>query len=105
MADRQTQLLEEILGKVDNLDTRIGNLEQGQKALEQGQKTLQADVQDLKLGQGALSTALQKHAATTDQKLDDLRETLTGVMSHGYDVHEERITALEEAVGIKPRKH
>ena len=133
MADRQTQLLEEILAEQKAIsqeqtqtNQRLDTLEQDVKSVTHGQETLQAgvgnlkqdvrglkqDVKDVKhgqesleQGQGALSVALQKHATTTEEKLEDLQKTLTGFMSDAYDLHDKRITTLEEEVGIKPRKH
>ena len=112
MADRQTELLEEILAEQKALRGDVQDLKQGQAetnkrltALEQGQKTLEHRQETLEHGIGALSVALQKHSTTTEEKLEDLQKTLTGFMSDAYDLHDKRITTLEEEVGIKPRKH
>lgn len=43
--------------------------------------------------------------AKIEKTRDEIIDAFRAVMSDTYDLHDERITALEEEVGIKPRKH
>ena len=89
MTDRQ--LLEQILEK-------IGNLEQGQKNLEHRQETIEHGI-------GALSATLQQISAQIGASQEDTIDALKDLILPPLKSHEERITTLEEEVGIKPRKH
>ena len=117
MADtRQTELLEEILaeqkalrGDVSGLKGDVSALKQGQAETQKRLETLEQGQQTLEHGIGALSTAVANAVTKLDTKIDKSQEetidALKDLLLKPVDDHEERITTLEEEVGIKPRKH
>ena len=91
MADRQTELLEEILAE--------------QKAIRKEQTETNHRLETVEHGIGAVSAAIQKLDTKIDNSQSDTIDALKDLLLPPLESHEERITTLEEEVGIKLRKH
>ena len=105
MADRQTQLLEEILAEQKALRGDVQNLKQGQAETNKRLDTLEHRQETVEHGIGALSATLQQIAAQIGTSQADTIDALKDLLLPPLESHEERITTLEEEVGLKPRKH
>ena len=105
MADRQTELLEEILAEQKALRGDVQDLKQGQAETNNRLETVEQRLETVENGVGVLSVSLQNLDTKMEKKLDDQMEALKQLVGEAYDLHDERITTLEEEVGIKPRKH
>ena len=80
---------EEVKREVDPLHERIDA--QGNTLREETKTSLQASEERIK-----------KEIRTSQE---ETIETLSDLIQAGYDLHEKRITALEEHTGLAPRKH